>query len=282
MIRRPPRSTLFPYTTLFRSSPSRLPKVPTGYLSTTPPTGQPTGPARSRAPRHVLLRRRNVWVAEGLAALPSERGRERADRPRRVPLEPIVGEYQRLNASPHRLRDQAQQVLAQLGLRIADAIVGLEQLHGIRVAPPRPQQRTRHGEIRRERPRQLKLLPDRRHFGPGIEDVRHAVAREHGPVRGGEQLAVPQLDRVAEVAGQLVQESVEVFRPPSLHRKILPAHRLELEHETRRMIAERALVRAEHRVLEEVRVHEIRVARALEPRRGDPVPDLAHAGKAGR
>src|SRR3712207_6977975 len=30
MIRRPPRSTLFPYTTLFRSSPDRRPPVPHG------------------------------------------------------------------------------------------------------------------------------------------------------------------------------------------------------------------------------------------------------------
>src|SRR3712207_9254747 len=30
MIRRPPRSTLFPYTTLFRSAPLGLPTTPTG------------------------------------------------------------------------------------------------------------------------------------------------------------------------------------------------------------------------------------------------------------
>src|SRR2546430_12005396 len=32
MIRRPPRSTLFPYTTLFRSTESRFPTSRTGYI----------------------------------------------------------------------------------------------------------------------------------------------------------------------------------------------------------------------------------------------------------
>src|SRR2546425_7351444 len=34
MIRRPPRSTLFPYTTLFRSVPTRRPKCAKGRVST--------------------------------------------------------------------------------------------------------------------------------------------------------------------------------------------------------------------------------------------------------
>src|SRR3712207_6985998 len=41
MIRRPPRSTLFPYTTLFRSRPSRSP--PRG-LTLVPATRRPPGP----------------------------------------------------------------------------------------------------------------------------------------------------------------------------------------------------------------------------------------------
>src|SRR5256885_7032517 len=41
MIRRPPRSTLFPYTTLFRSTPGTLTRQPS--LTT-----QPTGPALRR------------------------------------------------------------------------------------------------------------------------------------------------------------------------------------------------------------------------------------------
>src|SRR3712207_8062582 len=38
MIRRPPRSTLFPYTTLFRSA-SKVPRVESGSLSTRRPRG---------------------------------------------------------------------------------------------------------------------------------------------------------------------------------------------------------------------------------------------------
>src|SRR2546427_5041204 len=35
MIRRPPRSTLFPYTTLFRSWANPVPSRPTGHISST-------------------------------------------------------------------------------------------------------------------------------------------------------------------------------------------------------------------------------------------------------
>src|SRR5436309_10039434 len=40
MIRRPPRSTLFPYTTLFRSKPT--PAIPTSPISTAPSPSAPT------------------------------------------------------------------------------------------------------------------------------------------------------------------------------------------------------------------------------------------------
>src|SRR6266511_1485349 len=49
MIRRPPRSTLFPYTTLFRSAPRPAPSRRShgpGCTATPPPTGRPTGPPR--------------------------------------------------------------------------------------------------------------------------------------------------------------------------------------------------------------------------------------------
>src|SRR3712207_7700267 len=46
MIRRPPRSTLFPYTTLFRSSPSPTPAFPASWAA---PTGRSTEPRRSGA-----------------------------------------------------------------------------------------------------------------------------------------------------------------------------------------------------------------------------------------
>src|SRR2546422_6976586 len=50
MIRRPPRSTLFPYTTLFRSPPRMLERV--GQPC------QPAGPQRPRARLHLQERRR--------------------------------------------------------------------------------------------------------------------------------------------------------------------------------------------------------------------------------
>src|SRR2546425_5642110 len=58
MIRRPPRSTLFPYTTLFRSSlstPTRpLGDVESDAISCTPPLiGQSVALARRQPPHHV-------------------------------------------------------------------------------------------------------------------------------------------------------------------------------------------------------------------------------------
>src|SRR2546427_4264110 len=54
MIRRPPRSTLFPYTTLFRSHPGAAPPVPIETLAPAPPppparpVAQPARPAAAR------------------------------------------------------------------------------------------------------------------------------------------------------------------------------------------------------------------------------------------
>src|SRR3712207_7323463 len=52
MIRRPPRSTLFPYTTLFRSSPCRSRRAPARWRRSRPPSrsGPPpcAGPGWSR------------------------------------------------------------------------------------------------------------------------------------------------------------------------------------------------------------------------------------------
>src|SRR3712207_7671429 len=44
MIRRPPRSTLFPYTTLFRSRILRLPEVPIGPAPAGPPLNETNPP----------------------------------------------------------------------------------------------------------------------------------------------------------------------------------------------------------------------------------------------
>src|SRR2546427_6600032 len=62
MIRRPPRSTLFPYTTLFRSAPLVLPREPS-----LPSRAVPLGPGRSAfasAPaRPAVPTRRRIWSA---------------------------------------------------------------------------------------------------------------------------------------------------------------------------------------------------------------------------
>src|SRR3712207_7295716 len=61
MIRRPPRSTLFPYTTLFRSPPASCGR--TRSTATSSPTRPWVGPARGRRPassaRHHRRRRRS-------------------------------------------------------------------------------------------------------------------------------------------------------------------------------------------------------------------------------
>src|SRR2546426_6177433 len=55
MIRRPPRSTLFPYTTLFRSPPKSSPTPPrtTPPSTATSPRMRPGGPSGSRSEEHT-------------------------------------------------------------------------------------------------------------------------------------------------------------------------------------------------------------------------------------
>src|SRR3712207_8084236 len=60
MIRRPPRSTLFPYTTLFRSLPARRPRPRAGGGDARGPRGRRTEPAGRRG-----VRRGNPDVSEG-------------------------------------------------------------------------------------------------------------------------------------------------------------------------------------------------------------------------
>src|SRR3712207_8401896 len=73
MIRRPPRSTLFPYTTLFRSPPD-------------PPPVPGSRGRRRRVPRQALRRRRR----EGLRRLLPRRPRDPA---RGLPLPPRSEEH---------------------------------------------------------------------------------------------------------------------------------------------------------------------------------------------
>src|SRR2546426_8102452 len=77
MIRRPPRSTLFPYTTLFRSmiamsihaSPGLLVLI-SQVLNTTPPTAT-TRPAGTRNPGEPEFRHRNTRSEEHTSELQS-------------------------------------------------------------------------------------------------------------------------------------------------------------------------------------------------------------------
>ena len=189
------------------------------------------------------------------------------------------------------LDKQAHQVLAQLGDGLADAIVRLEQLHGVGVGAPRPEQRPGDREVRGEYPRQLELRADGRHLVPGVEHVRHAVAREHGAVQRMQQVGVAKLDGVAEIPRQLAQKTVQLFRPAVRIGKVLPAHRLKLEHKASRVVAEHPGVGGEHVLLEKLGVQEVRVAqpREIAPTpvlgeapRSDPIPHLAYAGEPGR
>src|SRR5260370_7392392 len=50
MIRRPPRSTLFPYTTLFRSGPDARPRQGTLLAADNPVTGEMTSEVKARTP----------------------------------------------------------------------------------------------------------------------------------------------------------------------------------------------------------------------------------------
>src|ERR1039458_2210173 len=78
MIRRPPRSTLFPYTTLFRSIPLLLPAIcRAAFTDVSAPVGSPAfGKWYARADRRCANRARNrsasgqaVWLTQARALL---------------------------------------------------------------------------------------------------------------------------------------------------------------------------------------------------------------------
>src|SRR2546425_6808493 len=81
MIRRPPRSTLFPYTTLFRSSPppdcsaDRFERTPTGRRTRWPRSEEHTSELQSLAYlvcRLLLEKKKNNKLIERIAALVTE------------------------------------------------------------------------------------------------------------------------------------------------------------------------------------------------------------------
>src|SRR2546430_10107995 len=72
MIRRPPRSTLFPYTTLFRSNPSGLAAPPTASLQESNLSSAHRVPAR--VPAATSVQRRKLFAP---APPPLEVGRDR-------------------------------------------------------------------------------------------------------------------------------------------------------------------------------------------------------------
>src|SRR3712207_8396464 len=66
MIRRPPRSTLFPYTTLFRSPPAHLPRVPLADDGAAPGALRRTRPGRpAAAPGRPLPLERDRGLGDG-------------------------------------------------------------------------------------------------------------------------------------------------------------------------------------------------------------------------
>src|SRR5256886_12932181 len=83
MIRRPPRSTLFPYTTLFRPAPPPPPAPPVPRPRTTPrlpPTRPGTRPRAMVRPARTADRRRARAARRGRVLL-EVRDRARLDRP---------------------------------------------------------------------------------------------------------------------------------------------------------------------------------------------------------
>src|SRR5205809_5022249 len=139
--------------------------------------------------------------------------RHRTYRPRRVPLGTVVRQDECLNTPAVCLTHQSHEILPQARKRLLHAIIGLELLYGIAVAAARLQQRARHREVGGERPPQLDLLTDRRHFRPQVEHMRDAVPPQHLAVNTGQQLGIPQLDPVTKVPRQLLEEIIELVSP---------------------------------------------------------------------
>src|SRR3712207_7589274 len=67
MIRRPPRSTLFPYTTLFRSAPTVAPEEQNGRMSLRKVLPELHGSAEFERGLHRLRAQEGVVWVEGLA-----------------------------------------------------------------------------------------------------------------------------------------------------------------------------------------------------------------------
>src|ERR1044071_10176695 len=70
MIRRPPRSTLFPYTTLFRSGPT-WPAIPILFLSARSRTFSPTAlwVSQTSSGRRTSRENESVWAASVVMAI---------------------------------------------------------------------------------------------------------------------------------------------------------------------------------------------------------------------
>src|ERR1035437_6277474 len=99
MILRPPRSTLFPYTTLFRSNFGERPAIPVIYHASTK-----NRPAVNRSEEHtselqsrqylvcrLLLEKKEHHAVDGGPASPAARRPHGARRPGGSPLAPLVG-----------------------------------------------------------------------------------------------------------------------------------------------------------------------------------------------
>src|SRR5205823_7452712 len=93
MIRRPPRSTLFPYTTLFRSSPSRS-QCRTAVFEIPPPASA-WNTTRSRSEEHTSELQSLAYLVCRLLLEKKKRKKERANPPKDV-LEAYGDTYSKL------------------------------------------------------------------------------------------------------------------------------------------------------------------------------------------
>src|SRR3989454_5379233 len=187
MIRRPPRSTLFPYTTLFRS------------------LGEPTEDLPVGAPAQVVADAREA-----------RREREGLD-----PAEDVLEREEKLEQEPavevHRPRDVAEQDEPDL-LALPLAVAQLDQVSARQVRPERPPEvhapappygTATARQTMREPPRDLDREP---------EDLVELVGAEGREVLADERLAVGRGGHPERLAPGLPL----LAPPPRLHRRGLP------------------------------------------------------------
>src|SRR5689334_20031038 len=102
-------------------------------------------------------------------------------------------------------------------------------------------------------------MTDRRHPGPRVEDMAHAVLSQHREVHGSEKFIVADLDGILPLPRQRRQELIQPVGKPLGADAAGLGDGLELEDEGAGVRAEVALVRLENLLYEQIRVKKIRV-----------------------